>query len=309
MIALGLALSAHAAMVDRIAAVVEDEPIALSELYDLGGTYIAQACPGQETGACVLAAELEVLDAVVERVLVRQSLEKLDLDVTGAEVDRGIDAMVEQYQVADRMALRAGFEEQGVAWETVREQVADEIRMLKFQENVIRPRIAVSENDIEDLYQRMVRDSDTAKQLELEAFSVAMPEGDAGAAKIAELAAVVAALNAGTREWAATVAELNDGKVVRDGKMGAFELKDLARPLQAALLGVATGRVTDPVVVGPEILVIKIMGEKSVGVKSLDEVRDQLLGQLYQQKGEAEMTVWYAQAKRGATIRVLLTSE
>ncbi len=307
-----LIASAHAAMLDRVAAVVNEEPIALSELYDLGGEYIANTCPGQTSGACVLQAENEVLDSVLERVLVRQTLQKLDLDVSGAEVDRGIDSMVEQYGVADRTALREGFESQGVSWETVREQISDEIRMMKFQENVIRPRITVSDNDIEDMYQRMIRDVVKAPQIELAAFSVPVPEGADRAALKAELDALVAEINAGTRDWLATVKERDGGKFApRDGVMGTFKASDLAKPLAAVVTATAVGQVAPAIDVGTDLLVLKIVSTRTeaAGVKPLAEVREQLVGEVYQQKGESEMETWYAQAKRDATIRVLLSDQ
>lgn len=302
------ALVAHATMVDRVAAVVGSEPIALSELYDLGGDYIAQKCPGQTTGTCVHDAEKEVLDAIVERVLVRQALAKLDLDVTGEEVDRGIDAMVKQYNLATRDDLRREFEGQGVAWDVVREQVADEIRMLKFNENVIKPRITVSDIDVEDLYQRMVRDVGATNEFELEAFAVAAPaDATERAALIAKLTGLVGEINGGTRDWLATVKELDiSGLAAADGKMGKFKDADLAPALKSAVLATAEGKVAPPIDVGKVIYVIKVARSAQAGVKTLEEVRPQLVEQVYAKKGEGELQTWYVQAKKDASIRVLL---
>lgn len=307
MIWLVVSALASAATIDRVAAVVNDEPIALSEVYDLGGDYILGKCPEQTSGACVRGAEEEVLDAVIQRVLVRQTLDKYDLDVTSADIDRGIDAMVEQYGVADRAALRAGFEEQGVTWDLVREQVADEIRMMKFQENIIRPRITVTENDIEALYSKMTRDVSGAEKVEVEAFSVKVADGADRAALIAELTAVVAEINGGSRDWLSTVKERDAGRFApRDGKMGTFDRAEIAPTLRAAVESAAPGQVAAPIDLGPEILVLRVVAVQKTGVRSLEEVREQLLTQIYADKGEAEVEEWYAQARREATIRLLL---
>lgn len=305
------ALVAHATMVDRVAAVVGTEPIALSEIYDLGGDYIAQKCPSQTSGTCVHDAEKEVLDAIIERVLVRQALTKLDLDVTGEEVDRGIDAMVKQYNLPDRDALRHEFEGQGVSWDTVREQVADEIRMLKFNENVIKPRIAVSDIDIEDLYQRMVRDVGATNAFELEGFAVAAPtDPTEKAALIAKLTGMVGEINGGTRDWLATVKDLDiSGSAANDGKMGTFKDTDLASGLKSSVLATAEGQVTPPIDLGKAIYVIKVAHTTKAGVKTLEEVRPQLVDQVYEKKGEGELQTWYVQAKKDASIRILLDED
>ena len=41
-----LRVAGAAELVDRIAAVVDDQPLALSEVYDLGGTFVSERCPG-----------------------------------------------------------------------------------------------------------------------------------------------------------------------------------------------------------------------------------------------------------------------
>src|SRR5687768_1902338 len=99
------ALTARAAVVDRVAAVVEDQVIMLSQVYELGAEFIAEKC-GAPSGPCVDEAELEVLDALIKRALVREELERLDMQVTGTDVDQAIDRILEQYGLEDRQTLR-----------------------------------------------------------------------------------------------------------------------------------------------------------------------------------------------------------
>ena len=87
---LWLALTAHAATVDRVAAVVNDEVIALSEVYDLGDSYIRQACPRMQPD-CITQAEVQVLESLIQRSLIRQELYRLGMQVTAEEIDRTID--------------------------------------------------------------------------------------------------------------------------------------------------------------------------------------------------------------------------
>ena len=73
--------------VDRIAAVVDDEVITLSEVYELGSDFIVGKC-GAEGGEpeCYREAEVEVLETLVKWALVRQQLKQLEMGVTGEEV-------------------------------------------------------------------------------------------------------------------------------------------------------------------------------------------------------------------------------
>ena len=59
--------AAQAAFTDGIAAIVNDEVIAVSEVYELGGEFIVQRCPGVDA-ACAHKAELEILDTLIQQV-------------------------------------------------------------------------------------------------------------------------------------------------------------------------------------------------------------------------------------------------
>ena len=85
---LGLSMgSAQAKSVDRIAAVVNDDVITLSEVYELGREFIdARAQAGDVSERRI--AELEVLDTLIRRRLVEQTAVELQIDATAEDVDR-----------------------------------------------------------------------------------------------------------------------------------------------------------------------------------------------------------------------------
>ncbi len=116
---------ARAAVVDRIAAVVNDEVVTLSEVYDLGREFIAQRTKATPGDAKVRrAAELEVLDSIVRRRLVAQEMKRLQLEVTPVEVDRAIDDVARRHGL-DRTKLQAEVERSGVTWGKYREEIQD----------------------------------------------------------------------------------------------------------------------------------------------------------------------------------------
>ena len=87
--------AAFAQTVDRIAAVVDDEVITLSEVYELGSDFIVAQCSSEEGGpTCYAEAEVEVLDTLVKWALVRQQLKELEMGVTGEEVDSAVDMVI-----------------------------------------------------------------------------------------------------------------------------------------------------------------------------------------------------------------------
>ena len=78
-------------VVDRVAAVVNNEVIALSEIYELGGGFIERQCSGRaQTDDCWPAAEKNVLDSLIQRVLVKQELSRLGMKISAEDLQRAI---------------------------------------------------------------------------------------------------------------------------------------------------------------------------------------------------------------------------
>ncbi len=172
MIALfGLLSVAEAEIVDRIAAVVNDEVITLSEVYELGGDYIS-AAPSE--GQTTKGAEIEVLDSLIQRALVAQQIDELGLGVTRDELERTIDDVARQNGLT-REQLRTEVERSGLPWSLYREELEESVRQMKFNQVVLLPRVAVSEDEIRDLYNRRVRDNVAPATRDFEGILLPLP--------------------------------------------------------------------------------------------------------------------------------------
>ena len=69
--------TAFSGVVERVAAVVNDEVIALSEIYEIGGEYIAEALSQDTEEETRRRAELEVLEELVSQELMVQEMLRL----------------------------------------------------------------------------------------------------------------------------------------------------------------------------------------------------------------------------------------
>jgi len=169
--------AARAALVDRVAAVVDDEVITLSEVYDMGGPFIDERCPEPGDGSCRLDIELQVLESLILRVLMRQELQKLGLDITAEEMDRTIDQIARDNDMESREQLRTEVESAGMRWDAYEDQLREQVRQMRFQEAIIRPRITVTEDEMVDLYKRIMREFERPPQATIQALTLAVPEG------------------------------------------------------------------------------------------------------------------------------------
>lgn len=302
------AMLAQAGMVDRIAAVVNDDVIAVSEVYDLGRDYIMDRCPmlGDD---CVKAAEIEILDVKIRRVLIEQELRRLDLSVTAADIDDAIERTVQQYpSIADADALRAEVERSGKSWADYRDEMADYLRTERFQLRVLAPQVSINDDEVQDRYQREKRKM-KRKTAAVRGFGIKMAEGTGGTAledAMIEALGLVSKLNSGELDFAEAQAE-NDSANMATTFSREVAQGELVESLDRAIFATPEGKVAGPVRIGDILFVLRVdtMGEKSE-VLSLEEVKDQLKNAIFAEKiGEAEEQ-WYQRARREAAVDVKL---
>ncbi|MFT4621561.1 MAG: parvulin-like peptidyl-prolyl isomerase [Myxococcota bacterium] len=319
MLTLTLALAAlaqDALVVDRIAAVVTEHPIALSEVYDMGRDYITSRCqPGVAFDACIREGELEVLDTLIKFALVRQELDALEMRVTGDDVDQAIDNVIRENGFADREDLRKYVESTGARWESYRDQLMDSIRTDRFRGAVLVPRVVVTDDEIHDLYTRTKRRVDPGSAtVTLDALGVLIPADANETGRAARLTAaedVVRRLNAGELEWAQAVADYDSAGLSKVVAGRTYTKGQLQEAIDTLAFSAEVGVVNAPVLSGNVLFVVKVLTRESTAaeVQDLADVREQLRGQLFQKKLIAIEEEWYQRARRESAVTVVLGSK
>lgn len=302
---------ARAATVDRIAATVNREVITLSQVYELAGDYIDQAGAAEAgDGPERRAAELQVLDELIRRELVAQEVERLGLTVTEEELQRSLDDVASQNGMT-REQLQQEVERSGLTWPSYLEEFRESLQDIKFTQSVILPRIAVTDDEVIDLYNRRVKElAGTGGGREVQ--GILIPWGDADDAervRIARRASAIRARVEAGEDWAAVVAEFPQSPYATDGgAMGQFRAGELVPEVDAVVFGLPVGGVSDPLTVGNGLLVVRVASEQASVAPTLEELRGQLQGELRQQKVEQEVELWATQARRRAAVDVKLAS-
>lgn len=298
-------------VVDRIAAVVNDEVIALSEIYDLGSQAIDEACPSGAAPACRTRMEREVVDALVRRALIRQELAELGYDVTAADVDNAIDQVVRENDFPDREALRTYIERGGAAWDAYRDNLKDQLRAVRFQEIFLRSRVTVSEDELRDRYQRRIRDLEAPEVVELTAFGYKLPDPLSPEDRIrfvSEFRAVLQSARDGARTFESLVDEYDTARLSPVFAGRTFERSDLADALSTAAFDTEVGAIAEPVVFRGVLYGLRIDArrEGELDVPAFEAIRDDLAQAVLQEKYVDAEERWYQTARRKAAIRIHL---
>ena len=305
----GLSGPATAATIDRVAAVVDNDVLTLSEVYELGGDYIEQAAASSGGDPKVRRElELEVLDTLILRRLISQEMVRLGMDVTEEELERSISDIAGRNGM-EMTALRREVESQGMPWDAYREEIRENIRQSKFNSYVIQPRISVNDDELADAYRRMFETGHRPKVIDLGAMFFKVPPG-ADEATVATVMAKADAARARVlagESFAAVSTEVDEGGFGRNqGKMGTYEEGQLQAEMATVAFALGTGEVSSPVVTPRGVFVFTVFDARLKAPPEMDAVRDQLLDQVYAGRIEEETDQWYRQARRRSAVEVKL---
>lgn len=294
---------------DRIAAVVNEDVIALSQVYELGSDYIQDNCG--DDPSCRTEAELSVLDALVRQSLMRQDLVRLGYDARPEDVDLAIEQVMAEYGFPDREALRQEVERTGVSWEEYRSKLSDDIRLQRFQGIVLRNRVTLTDDELQDRYQRRLRTLESPLVARLSAFGYHLPTTvtpEERVAFVTEFVRLFASVRQGARTWESVVAEYDTAGMARAFGGRAFRETDLTGPLATAAFTTPVGEIADPLLVGGVLYGVRVdaRDEAPVDPPSFESLKDELAQELFEEKLTDAEESWYEVARRQAAIRLLL---
>jgi peptidyl-prolyl cis-trans isomerase SurA len=299
--------AAQAVTVDRVAAVVNEEVVTLSEVYELGRAFIDErARGGTETDR--RSAELEVLDSLIRRRLITQEMLRLQIDAADIEVDRTIDDIARRSGV-ERDVLRTEVERGGISWPQYRDEIREMLRDQKFTQMLIRPRIVENEDEIRDAYQRMTTESDQPERVDLGAifFGYPLDGNEDGKVATRQLAEMARKRVEGGESFAAVSAALDTGPYgANGGTMGTFVQGELVDGLDGPAFSVEVGQLSDPVETPQGVFVLEVRSREKLPLRAYDEVRDEIASKVFEGRIEREKDTWYQQARREASVEIKL---
>lgn len=319
----------QAAVTDRIAAIVNDDVITLSEVYELGSEYISEAALTPDARR---EAEVSVLDSLILRSLVTQELMRLGFDVTEDELTGAIDEVAANNGLSLEQ-LRQEIENSGLTWPLYQAQLKESLRQMKFNQTILQPRIQVEEDGLIDLYQRKIRAMDSVMEAEIGVILLKGPPGFRDAKAVAKdnkisleeaqamideakathlnsqsqkRAAIQEQLAAGARFEDIAAAFDEGGFNKNEGRMGVFPEGQLRADLDGAAFSTPIQSLSEPVETDQGIFLIYVFDRRPQAAPSFEELRNSLLDEYYETRFERETEVWFTQAKRRAHIEVML---
>jgi len=296
LLALGpAAYSAQPVTIDRVIAVVEQQPILLSELNQRVALYESNA---RRSGATIEPAARRQLvhqsvEAMIDEILIGREAESRQLTVSDDELERAVSSVAESNGLSPEQVY-AEAEKAGMDRAAYREELIRTLREQKLLQLDVAGKVRVEDDDVHAAYDRMVADKRRQRPYHVAWIVVRIPR-DAGPAVVDERRAradeVMQKARAGSpfaelaRQYSDdTVTKTKGGDLGERVPRGAQQGMTLRSELEEEALQLDVGETSAPIRLDDAFVILHLVDRPTVRLPTFESTQEYLRQQVYGEK-------------------------
>lgn len=303
-----VSLAARAEIKDRIAAVVNGQPITLSEVEERVRpelNRIARGPAGEGQRKEVLKQALEVL---IDEKLVESEATSLGIEVTEDEIQKGVEQLARQNNM-EPAQFREAIAAQGISLETVRDSLKRQQLVLRLLQYKVKPR-RVSDEEVQAAYASMNRSAEF--EVRARDIFIRAPESTSPAQHQAFRARAETALRRvkSGETFAKVARDMSDGPTAKTGgDLGYFGRGQLLPALEQPAFSLEPGQMSGLIKTGGETggyHILLVEDRRKVAARPIAEVQEEIRNRLANDSVMKEREHYLAQLRKTAQIDVKL---
>jgi parvulin-like peptidyl-prolyl isomerase len=311
--ALLLAQGAGAQVVDRVAAVVNQDIITLSEV-ELRASpemqRINAIADPKKRGEERQKLMKRVTDLLIGEKLMEKEVKELGLTATEREVDQAIDDVLKQNNLENREQLAERVQAEGLTLETYREMLGGQMARMKLIQMKVSPRVKLSEADLKAEYAQYTKNERGDYEVHARHILVQVPKSASPAqveAAHKKAQSIATEARRPGMDFEALARARSEGPSAEDGgDLGFFRRGQMVPAFDKVVFSLKDGEVSDPVRTDFGFHVIKVEERRAVEVPKYDELKEQLAEKLRREKTEKFVEQYVQELRRGAVVQVKL---
>lgn len=302
--------TARAEMLERVIAVVNDEPIMQSELDFMLRPVFEQMrgeFRGEELVVRLNDARQKLLNQLIEDKLVLQKAEEMGIEADPVLIDERMAEFKKQFE--NEMQMEDTMAAQGVTLAEVRERFEKQAKLRQIHNREVRAYVAVSPKEIEDYYTGHPELFSSAAKIKVRSITIkksyeARDKGIVDEVAREKLAALHRRLLAG-ESFATLAAEHSEDVHREDGGMSEWiEEGTMIPAINDVIFKLGLGEISDPVETPMGYHIFRVEQREPGNKKTLEDVREEIHALIFQQKSEERFYDWMQELKRNAYISI-----
>lgn len=304
--------TARAELVDRVAAVVNRDVIALSEVEKRAAPELARA--GQQERDPAKRAELRTriikgsLDALIGEKLMEEQIQELGLGVTDAELEAAMADVRRQNNAADDAAFERLLASEGFTLAAYKDFLRKQMGRMKLVQMRVSPKVKVSEEDLKAAYTQYSKMESGDSEVHARHILVQV-DPNAPADKVEAARKKAEALAAEARkpgvDFVALAKAKSEGPSAADGgDLGFFKRGVMVPAFERVAFSLNQGEVSEPVRTQFGWHILKVEEKRAVDVAPFEQVKGELEAKLKMQKTEKYVEQYVQELRQKASVEV-----
>ncbi|NOZ86400.1 MAG: peptidylprolyl isomerase [Deltaproteobacteria bacterium] len=295
-------------LIDKVIAVVEGEPILLSEMKNAMAPFMDNlksiSDPDKRAEKEQNLKEL-ILDQLINKRLLNQQLKKLGIKVSDHEVDLAVKDILQRNNL-DMSKLKSFLEQQGQSLKTYREQVRKQLARLKLINMKIKSQVKISDEDIENYIAQNI--SKGQEEVHAQHILLTLPKNASekevqDTIKKAKQIAALARKGENFTELAKKYSQGPSGP--KGGDLGFFKKGQMVPAFEKAAFALKPGEISGPVRTAYGIHIIKVLERRQVANPDKSE-RDKIKQKLFNIEVDKKLKAWLDEIKKKVQIEYKL---
>ena len=292
---LGAAVPAWPRVVEGVAAVVEGEPITLSELNRFIARGTAVPRPDLPRGS----DRKRWLEFLIEERLIEKEAERIGITVSETEVDEAIADLLRANSLSPADLART-LQESGIAETDYRREIRSGLIRSRVLDREIQPRVFLSEDKARTYYQENLDRFSLPSEQRISqiVISRSQPQAEERLKQVQRL------LREG-RDFAEVAREYSDDPSARNGgDLGFFALAELRPELREVLERLPPRKPSEPVRTSESVRILLITAQKPAAPLPFEQVKSRVMDELYRREIERGFRNWLEGIKSRARIEI-----
>ena len=296
----------HAEIIDKIVAVVNDEPITQGEL-DINFMPIyqqyRQTYQGAELEQKLTEARRMVLNQLIEDALVAQDAQKKGLKITDEELESRMKEFRDRFASEDEFRKKLG--EQGLTMSELRERIKNQVAVQKMRQYEVYGKINISPLDVEEYYTAHKDDYSKPERAKVSTILLRKePSKEEISATRVKMEDIVSQISQGMPFADLARKFSQDAHADEGGALGFIKRGQMIPSIDEAIFTTEVGAIT-PIIetdIGFHIFLVEAKQEASA--RALEEVRPEIEERLFRERADARYKAWIEELKKNAYISI-----
>lgn len=296
-------------VVNTIAAIVNDEIVTLHEVDSESQLLIREA---EKKSAVDAATRTQIrraaLEHLIDKRLLDQKIRELSIKVSDEEISQAIEDVKRQNNMASQEVLVSALASQGLTFEQYRSQLQEQIEKLKLVSMEVRAKIQVGETEMREYYEvnrARYTEEDTFRARHIFFRTSEKAPADEIKKTMNTALMVLADAKSGKDFMELAKSYSEDPAARKDGgALGVFRKGDMMPELEAAILGMKPGEVSELVYTPSGFHIVKLEERITGKLKPFESVKAEIEEAIYRRKSEERFNQWARELRAKASIEV-----